>query len=803
MPTGIFCSSGHPIRLQCKIEGVKNVGKGTAMAKVIDKLVEAVRRAAEYNSASQVAPSCILWPDGDRQFESALPLLLKALPEMLALGSYDAENRTGPAIWLRCALGGKAEGYDPQGATPIVYLPGVSRGDLRVVESLPEEVRPLAYFAFRGTVFQQKNGKDWTALAFLVSKDGGLGLDVAGDIETKASLQTALAGVLEKSVEELSVGQIDSGDLDKTIAGDDTDRLVLQWLNGGDAWRKEQSAAKWKAFMAICKKTYGLNPEKDGQGAGLRRFAGRQGAWKNVFERYEECYTAYPQILPNLLLQTPPAFNMFDTEKECGGWPQWNADEEQRLLDVIKYATEVNLTEAAKHIKEAEARHAVRRRSVWAKMGQSPMAFVIRELVELADFAMASVPTFGKVEEMAAWYEQTGWKVDDAARRAVARAGKTTAHLAVKGVVRNFYKPWLEKVTNAFQGFFATSTYPNAFHPPKQDEGTWCIFADGLRLDVARELKGILEHKGYSVAESARWAPVPTVTACGKPCAVPGGKCSFESSDVDDSYDPLKTSGMSFAKYLDESGFEEVKPPSLPKEGFRAWWPVKENVDTMGHEVGESLPVHIPAALDSIAQCVLDAFALGAKKVSVVTDHGWLWLPGGLPKYELPSGLAKTKSKRYATVKPGVSAEGVELGWSWNTEERITFAPGICCHANGNSYIHGGLSLQECRLVDLMVTPVGAGFGGAVAVNGISWRGVRFTCELKGDFANCKVDFRLDPNGGESLLAKGARVVDADGKTTGLIADEELMGKAAYLVVLDGSGNVKAQNKVLIGGIES
>ena len=36
------------------------------MAKVIDKLVEAVRTADEYNSASQVASSNIFWPDGNR-----------------------------------------------------------------------------------------------------------------------------------------------------------------------------------------------------------------------------------------------------------------------------------------------------------------------------------------------------------------------------------------------------------------------------------------------------------------------------------------------------------------------------------------------------------------------------------------------------------------------------------------------------------------------------------------------------------------------------------------------------------------
>lgn len=770
------------------------------MTKVIDKLVEAVRKAAEYNSAAEVAPSCILWPDGDRQFESALPLLLEALPEMLVLGGYDPEKRTGPAIWLRCALGGTVEGYDPAKATPIVYLPGVARSDLRIVESLPESVRAFAYYAFRGTVFQQRNGKDWTAMAFLVSKDGGLGLDVAADGSTKDSLQTALTKVLESPVEEISGGRLDAGDFDAAIVGGDTDRLVLQWLNGGDAWRKQQSDAQWKAFMSICKKSYSINPEKDGPGEGLRRLAGRVGAWKNVFERYEESYTVYPQILPNLKLLTPPPFNMFASAEECGGWPQWNEDEEGILLNAIKGAAKESPAAARKVIKDAEVRHGVRRRLIWARMGLSPLAFAVRELAELTDATAATMPTFGTVDEMAAWYEQTGWQVDRAARAAVAKAGKTIENLAVKEVVRNFYKPWLEKLTNAFQSLLAQMpAYPSACHPEKGEEGTWCVFADGLRLDVARELKVMIEGRGYAVSGSPRWAPIPTITACGKPCAVPGAKLTWDPRDADDSYDPLKSSGMTFAKYLEVNGFTENKPP---EDGQRVWW-AKGDVDTAGHEYGENLPVHIPQALDSVLQCVVDAFAAGAKKVQVVTDHGWLWLPGALPKYSLPTGLTTTKSKRFATTKPGVESEGLELGWSWNMYDRLSFAPGICCHVNGASYVHGGLSLQECRLVDLTVTPVGTGFGGAVAVKEISWRGVRFNCELKGDFAGCKIDFRLDPKESASLVAGGAKTVGADGRTTGLVADEELMGKAVYLVVLDDSGNVKAQNKLFIGGIES
>lgn len=769
------------------------------MIRVVDRLVSAIRKAAEYNSASQVAPCCILWPDGDRQFESAVPLLLKEMPELLVLGGFDEPNRTGPALWIRCALGGKVEGYDPKGLPPVVYLPGVARSDLRLVETLPEAVRPLAYLAFRGAIFQQRNGKDWTALAFLVSKDGGLGLDVAADGGTKDSLQTALTKILEQTVDELAGGHLDSGDFDKTIAGGDPDRLVLQWLNGGDAWRKQQDETHWKAFMSICKKTYTINPEKDGVGEGLRRLAGRVGVWKNVFERYEESYVAYPQILPNLRLVSAPAFNWFDSEKECGGWPQWNDEEELRLLDAIKGAANEPLAAALKTLKDAEARHGVRRRLLWARMGLSPYAAVIRELVDLAKTSLASVPTCGSVSELSAWYETVGWTVDRAARQAVAKAGKSIATLPVKAVVRNFYKPWLEKTANAFQDIIKQGSYPQTRFPVVSGEGTWCIFADGLRFDTARDLKSVVESKGYAVEESLRWAPVPTITACGKPLAVPGAKCTWQPEDTDDSYDPLKSSGMTFAKFLESNGYTTAKQSV---EGKTVWWAVGD-IDTAGHDYGEDLPVHIASSMESVLQHIEDAFAAGAKQVRVVTDHGWLWLPGALPKYDLPAGLTKTKSRRYATVKPGVTTCEVEIPWSWNQMDLIAFAPGICCHENGCSYIHGGLSLQECRLVDLTIRPVQAGAGGAVSVKEIGWKGVRFTCALNGDFAGCRVDFRDDPQSVVSLVAGGAKPVSGDGVSKGLIEDEDRMGKSAYLVVLDAADTIKAQNKIYIGGIES
>ena len=96
--------------------------------RLMDHLKQAVRGAAVYNPEVQVAPACILWPDRNRQWEAVVPLLQAELPELLILGDYAPDKRTGPAIWLRCVIAGNTDDVSlPEDRTPIFYLPGVSR----------------------------------------------------------------------------------------------------------------------------------------------------------------------------------------------------------------------------------------------------------------------------------------------------------------------------------------------------------------------------------------------------------------------------------------------------------------------------------------------------------------------------------------------------------------------------------------------------------------------------------------------------------------------------------------------------
>ena len=154
---------------------------------VLDRLAESLIKAAVGNSHTAVSPAVVLWPDKEGQWTSAVAQLRQVMPGLLTLGPVDTEQRSGPAIWVKCAMAGVLPDV-PLQSVPIVYLPDVSRAELRAIESCPRDLQPLAELQYRGVFWSQLNAKDWTVSAYLSSKNGGLGLDVAQDKATQEAL---------------------------------------------------------------------------------------------------------------------------------------------------------------------------------------------------------------------------------------------------------------------------------------------------------------------------------------------------------------------------------------------------------------------------------------------------------------------------------------------------------------------------------------------------------------------------------------------------------------------------------------
>ena len=162
-----------------------------APATLLEAVEKSLLGAARYHEGVEKEPVCILWTDADGQWAPLLPQLRDRFPQLLVYGAYDVDRRSGPSIWLKCVLARTIAIGLPESAIPIIYLPNVSRQLLRAAGDCPVLLQPLVDLQYRGTVWTQKNGKDWTVDAFLVSDDA-LGLDVSRDEATRRSIQAAL-----------------------------------------------------------------------------------------------------------------------------------------------------------------------------------------------------------------------------------------------------------------------------------------------------------------------------------------------------------------------------------------------------------------------------------------------------------------------------------------------------------------------------------------------------------------------------------------------------------------------------------
>lgn len=221
-------------------------------------------------------------PDIKKMPEPFFPLFGKnyetsslKLPQLVVYGAYDAARRTGPAVWLKCVVAGTIKLGWNKDVVPILYLPNVSRQTLRAAADCPPLLQPLVELQYRGVVWTQRNGKDWTVEAFLTSDDG-LGLDVSRDEATRNSLHSSLSVLLETPVPQLEGKRLEAEDFDKLMVGDHP-RDLLEWMNDPKLARAGWGEGKWHAFRSRCKNDYGFDPDADGAVGAAERLGFRQG----------------------------------------------------------------------------------------------------------------------------------------------------------------------------------------------------------------------------------------------------------------------------------------------------------------------------------------------------------------------------------------------------------------------------------------------------------------------------------------------------------------------------------------------
>jgi hypothetical protein len=776
---------------------------------LIHGLSRALTEAAQTFEAGKEWPAGLLWPDPERHWFAAFPELRRRLVSqgvaLYAVGDYAPDDGVGPSIWLRCLIEAPGSpnlrGAVAHGALPVILLPGVSWRDLREPLTLAKGVQALVEMQYRGDVFRQRRqARDWTVATFLRDADQGLGLDVAVDGRTDEAARRALPALLDMQLDGWRDHRLTSDDFDGLLV-DDKDRDLLRWMADPDAARAAKDAATWNAFRDLVKREYRVDVDEKGA---LQKAVGllirRGGVWGKAWNRLADTPQQFRRVCERVREETGRDHADMFGEGDPVTNPHDNLLAEKLVAEDLEAAARLPSREAAAKIVALEERHRFRRDTLWARLGEAPLAKALEPLARLAVSTEATVPG-GDLAAIASAYAEDGWRVDAALIEAIATAG--TREDVIGRAAGALYRPWVDALARRFRAAYEAAGDAARPKPIAIDTGTAVLFVDGLRMDVGQAVAERLGDGETGASLAWRLTPVPSVTATAKALVTPVGDSIAGRGKVD-SFLPLELSSGKPAtldvlrKAMLVRGIQVLERGAVlpPEKPTSVGYAECGNIDNDGHAMGLRLAAQLQTEAARICEYVQALSAAGWPRVRIVTDHGWLLMPGGFEPIKLPASTVVSKGCRAAILQEEAAAELRFLPWYWDKTVRIAMPPGAEAFRAGEVYAHGGLSPQECVIPDITVG-VASMAAGSLRISGISWRRLRLTVELTRELADVTIEVRRKERDPASRVDVAATVEGARARLT--ISDEVEEGDPVLVVLIDRQGSVVDARATRVG----
>jgi hypothetical protein len=765
---------------------------------VLDRVVGCLRAALDaYDPNVRVPPVALLWTDESTQWARILPRVAEHLP-VISLGEYEPEVRRGPAYWLRCVVARTIE-TGLLDRPVVVYLPGVSRSELRAADTCPPELAPIAELQYRSQWFSHPNNRDWTVRALLTNRERGLGLPIADDADTSSALLITLDHLLDEPVDRLAKQVIDE-DFLLELVNEDVVGTLLRWLDDPQSFHAHADTTRWTAFIQQCKSDFAFDPGTDGEITAARKLGARRARWANVWRRFAETPNSYPGIADQLRRARPDELIVDNVD----AWPQDNEQAEDQLRSRLRKFAVLTPEGARNEITALEKDHGWRRGTVWADLDQTPLAFGLEHLVTLAEVIakpLDDVLLASLVDD----YLGRGWRADNAVVQALASVRSPADREAITAASAALYRQWLADGARALQKTIGpmanTQTYMPG-PPAPTTPGAITVFVDGLRLDVARRLEERLAGTGLDVATTTSLAALPTVTETAKAALVPVQPASLgPGPDLHPAkvVTGAKASIQVLRGLMAENDVQVLGATDTGDPSGTAWTETGE-IDHRGHDVGMRLVEFLDDEVDRLVGRIRELLDAGWTQVNVVTDHGWVLLPGGMEKVELPAATTELKKGRCARLKDGAAVEVPTVPWFWDPDVRIALAPQATCFEANKEYEHGGVSPQECIVPRLTVRAGTHAAGvGAPEFTKVKWLGLQCRVEFSGVTEKVTVDLRGLPAEPASSIAEQAKETSSAGKLSLFVREEEHEGERAHLVLVSSAGKILAQREVVVG----
>ncbi len=766
---------------------------------IYDKVIYALKQAEQHNSSIMVKPEVILWPDPENQWSEVIPVMQENLPQLISYGKYIPGKKQGPSIWIKCMVARVIpEAIWDEEVTPIIYLPGVSKNDLRNVEEARLEFQPLLEYQYTGTMFVQENGKEWTILAFIENAASGLGLRVAKDGATKDALKKALPRIFNDK--EILQGKtlIDSEFLNNQLFPDIIHN-ILKWMCIGDSFLESMDPARKDVFINICKTQYEFTPDHKNIYAITEKLGSQRNQWKYVWQMYATAPHKYSEIEELLRAAKPKDLGEGLYAFPDESWPQVNEQKEVDLRDTLEKLSKLSPDQVAARLHELDYKNIKRKNWVWFELGYSPLCGALPFLCKMAELTTESFPSLS-INDLKEYYISQGYLADQSMRKAMAMVKADKDKTILKSIIQLIYKPWLELLTKKFQGLVEKDASIFTSQIATTESESFVLFVDAFRFELAKEFVDRLLKLNCQVTLAASWSAIPTVTPTAKPNVSPMATDISLSSGINEFRPQLKSGKdlqtAAFKESLKTFDFNMVKTGDSMTQEKKYWLEIGD-IDTKGHEEQAGMVKRIDELFDYVQEVIDAAFEKGVKRIKIVTDHGWLLLPGGLPKTQLNEGLTETRWGRCALIKEGAKSDLLHLPWRWNPSTFIAYSPGISFFKANQEYAHGGISIQEC-LLPVLIVENSLDIGLAPKFTNIKWVNLKcaIECENIGDGYTVDIRTKFSDENTSIVISRNKGIVDNKGS---LMVSDDAESQAATVVLLDDKGRIRDKQATTVG----
>ena len=297
------------------------------------------------------------------------------------------------------------------------------------------------------------------------------------------------------------------------------------------------------------------------------------------------------------------------------------------------------------------------------------------------------------------------------------------------------------------------------------------------------------------------WSAIPSLTPTAKPAVSPIASAVSTHSGIIE-FRPHLQNGKDlltpvFREELKANNFKLVTNPNDIDKDEKYWQEIGD-IDTKGHEEQGDMVKRIEELFDQVQEAINVAFERGIKRIKIVTDHGWLLLPGGLPKTQLHAGLTETRWGRCALIKEGASTNLLHLPWRWNPSVFIAYAPGISFFKANEEYAHGGISLHECLVPTIIIeNPNTRNIEAEVKV--VKWVNLKCSIQTSDVPDGYSIDIRTKYNDAKTSIVLSKNKTLSQNTVT-LMIDDTAENQAATVVLLDVNERILDKKPTTVGG---